>query len=364
MSLNLVGIGALGLMLSPAARHLTPDGPARFLRIHDRGHRDARRDRAREQWRAHGAALVPSFDELVGDGDLDGVVICAGKNGDDLLILRELVPRLVRRCTQPPFILHLSTVSVSFVAAALAFCTRHGIRYANYPLTGGPAGAEAATMLILASGDRHLYDTLLPMLSRLGKPKYFGERVTAGAEVKLMGQFMVFNGLNGISSAAALHAACFELTIGDQSQVEFFEFLNQGAGGTRQWEVALSKGLRDHVWDQGFLVHHAAVDAVYAAQLAYQKGLPHYSIMPMVLTVLAFAYLLKQQPHPPLATHAVVRELVGEAARHLDKFFEPFLDGPRENLLDLCVQALPPRVRETVRLDITEQDFESPSRKP
>ena len=37
MTIKFVGIGGMGLMLSPSAKHLKPGGPARFLRIHDRG---------------------------------------------------------------------------------------------------------------------------------------------------------------------------------------------------------------------------------------------------------------------------------------------------------------------------------------
>ena len=49
MTIKLVGIGGLGLMLSPSAKHLKAGGPARFLRIHDRGTKDARR-RSRNRW--------------------------------------------------------------------------------------------------------------------------------------------------------------------------------------------------------------------------------------------------------------------------------------------------------------------------
>ena len=58
MTLRLVGIGGMGLMLSPSARHLKAGGPAEFLRIHDRGTQDDRRNACREAWKAHGAEVV------------------------------------------------------------------------------------------------------------------------------------------------------------------------------------------------------------------------------------------------------------------------------------------------------------------
>ena len=73
MTMKLVGIGGMGLMLSPSAKHLKSGGPARFLRIHDRGTKDHRRDMCRQAWKEHGADIVHDYEALLGDGDYDGV---------------------------------------------------------------------------------------------------------------------------------------------------------------------------------------------------------------------------------------------------------------------------------------------------
>ena len=363
MTLKLVGIGGLGLMLSPSARHLGTSGPARFLRIHDRGTSDPRREACRQAWQDHGADLVPDFESLIGQGDFDGLVICAGKNGDDLDIIQSVAPLITERCPQLPFILHLSTVSTGFVQAAHSFLKSRGIRYINTPLTGGPAGAEAGTMLILASGDQSLYSQLEPTLETMGNPKYYGDKVTAGAEVKLIGQLMVFNGLTGICSAAALKSACFQEPLSGQDQAGFFDFLNQGAGGTRQWDVALSKGVRDDLWDQGFMLQHAVVDAIYAARLCLDQGLSALTVMPMVSTALSFAYLLHKHQGASLATHAVVREMVQDNAAGIDRFIQDKMvfSDPGQSIAN-TVAALPDQVRQTVMLDIDASSFEGNSK--
>ena len=86
-------------------------------------------------------------------------------------------------------------------------------------------------MLILASGSESHYSKLEPTLQTIGNPRYFGTSVTAGAEVKLIGQLMVFNGLMGISSAAPLKSECFQETLSGINQAEFFDFLNGGEIG-------------------------------------------------------------------------------------------------------------------------------------
>jgi len=326
MTIKLVGIGGMGLMLSPSAKHLKPGGPARFLRVHDRGTKDERRDRCRQAWQDHGAELVNDYESLVGDGDFDGVVICAGKNGDDCDIFRTLVPLMQHNQKGRKFVMHLSTVSAGFARAVHDFLGDAGIDYANYPLTGGPLGAENANMLVLASGDKAVYDRLEPTLQAIGNPRYFGAGVTAGAEVKLIGQLMVFNGLTGICSAAALKAECFQEELSGAAQAEFFDFLNGGAGGTRQWDVALAKGVRDDTWDQGFMIHHAVVDAIYAAKLCRERGLAAFAVMPMVAIALAFAYLLEKYEGAPLATHAIAREMIQANAAGMDAFVNRHID--------------------------------------
>ena len=358
MTIKLVGIGGMGLMLSPSAKHLKSGGPARFLRIHDRGTKDDRRDLCRQAWRDHSADIVQDHEALVGDGDYDGVVICAGKNGDDCDIFRGLVPLMQRNRKAQPFILHLSTVSAGFAQSAYDFLSSEGIDYVNYPLTGGPLGAENANMLILASGNESIYSRLEPTLQAIGSPKYFGSSITAGAEVKLMGQLMVFNGLLGICSAAALKSECFREELSGVEQAEFFDFLNGGAGGTRQWDVAISKGVRDSTWDQGFMIHHAVVDAIYAAKLCQERGLPALAVIPMVATALAFAYLLNKYEGTPLATHAIVREMVQKNAPGLDDFTAQHIRYTDVDAsINNCIAVLPQRVKDSVMLDITKDNF-------
>ncbi|MCW8908124.1 MAG: NAD(P)-binding domain-containing protein [Sedimenticola sp.] len=366
--LKLAYLGGLGMMAGPAAGHLAgEDSPARVLRVHDRGTPGVARDRYRSDWREHGAELVPALEGLVGNGDLDGVVVCAGKNGDDLPLIAELTRRLAAVSSQRPFILHLSTVSPDFAEVASGFCGRNGVDYANYPLTGGPLGAQLGGadpkgMLILASGEESLYQRLLPTLQRLGNPRYFGQAAAAGAITKLIGHHMVFNGLNGIATAAAIHSDCFNQGhLGGSEQAEYLAFLNGGAGGTRQWEVGLSKGIVDDAWDQGFGIHHAVVDAVYAARLALAAGLPRISIQAMTNTAFAFAYLLQRYPGQTLATHAVVREMIRRESAGLDRYMSEngaFGDDMAQ-LIEACIAALPESIRKSALIEVDREAFES-----
>jgi len=365
--LKIAYVGGLGMMAGPAASHLTPAREVRVVRYHDRGHGGASRERFRQEWKRHGAEPVADLAQLVDAGDLDGVVVCAGKNGDDLAIIAELARRLGAFQQNSPFILHLSTVSPRFVESAAAFCALQGVSYVNYPLTGGPqgaalGGADAKGMLILASGERALYERLLPMLNKLGHPGYFGEAVAAGAVTKLIGQHLVFNGLTGISAAAALHTEGFNRgRLGGEGQHDYLAFLNGGAGGTRQWDLAISRGVGEDLWDSGFYIRHAVVDAIYAAQLGLDLALPRMLLQPMINIALAFSYVLLRHPGEDLATHAVVREMLASEARDLDFFMAglgAFNAEPEQQIFN-AIASLPGTVRESVLIDPTPEQFEN-----
>lgn len=356
--LRLAAIGGFSNMLSPAAHHLSGhESPAKFVKIFDRGTTSELHTLRRNQWLSHGAEIVFSLEHLVTQ-DLDGIVICAGKNGDDIGIIAKLVTQIERLEWQTkPFILHLSTVSCDFVRAAHAFCQEKAIEYVNYPLTGGVTGAQKASMLILASGSKKIYDKIFQTLSMLGKPKYFGERITAGAEVKLIGHTLVFNGLMGITNAFNLYSHCFNEDISTEEQVAFFDFLNSGAGGTNQWEVALKLGIKSGLWKQGFLLKHAVVDVFYTVQLILSKKISSFLVIPFLQLSLIFIYLLKKFPHENFATQAISKVLLTDCQK-ISEFVAQRQNSVVEAYLKNCITALPIDLQHTVLLDISVKDFQ------
>ena len=114
------------------------------------------------------------------------------------------------------------------------------------------------------------------------------------------------------------------------------------------------------MWDSGFLVRHAVVDAIYAAQLARSKGLPRLAVQPVLTLAFGFAHLLEARADEDLATHAITRELVASRAGELDAFLERHgaWTSDVDAALAGCIRALPASVRATVRADVAVRDFE------
>ena len=348
---RLAAIGGMGTMLSPSAKHLASASVAKFHVVHLRP--SAQPDRV-AQWKEHGARLVENIDDVL-DSDVDALLLCVGKNGDDLPILQRACAKWAGSGRA---IFHLSTVSPSFARVAGTCCRQNGIRYANYPLTGGPSGAEQATMLLLASGDKDLYDEYLPVFKLLGVPRFFGNDDGRGAEVKLQGQMMVFGGLLGISSATAASFAVSQGSVAKSEAVaDFMDFLNGGAGSTKQWDVAVSRGVRHGDWSEGFQLHHAVIDAIYAAEMAQELELSSVARNQLLLVAASFSYILKVQ-NDRIATQALVKELANSAG--LDSFLEPLWSSMANfpKALELVIRSLPEKLQKRVLLNVSTDSFQ------
>jgi len=359
MTLKLVGIGGLGTMLSPSAKHLQDHSTAKYIRILDRGGMNDIKKQRRHDWTEHGAQLVSHFRDLIGDGDFDGIVVCAGKNGDDYEIFIQLISLLKQNTSDHNyFILHLSTVSCDFVKATYEYCHRHNIDYANYPLTGGAKGAETARMLILCSGDIKLYEKTKNMLEKIGVPKYFNSDISYAAAVKLIGHVMVFHGLLGISLASALYKNITDikninLNQEQQNQIEFFDFLNSGAGGTKQWDVALRHSLSTHNWQTGFSIRYAVIDILYTIRLLLEKNIPGLLILPLLEITLLFIYILKNNADKNLAAQAVEQLIANTPHELIDQFLTKNLSLDIHHCLQTCINLLPSDLKKILMLEVS-----------
>jgi len=352
MTLRLIAIGGLGNMLAPSAKHLKNNDAVKFIRVLDRGSKGMNREERRQAWRDHGAELTSTLSELVGSGDFDGIAICAGKNGDDYVIIKELIALLTQiNSAHNYFILHMSTVSCGFVSATYQYCTQHNIRYVNYPLTGGAKGAELGKMLILASGDETIYQQLKPMLEKIGVPEYFGADVARGAAVKLIGHVMVFHNLLGLSLAVNLQKNIWGFSSLNTEQASLFDFLNNGAGGSRQWDLTMRQGVADNHWDKGFLLHHALIDAFYAIDLLFNQGLPRTLILPLLEVALLFSSVLKQEPQI-MATQTIAKFIAEESRETIDGLVEKYLSFDIKKSLQNCINTLTPELQKAIMLEV------------
>jgi 3-hydroxyisobutyrate dehydrogenase-like beta-hydroxyacid dehydrogenase len=101
-----------------------------------------------------------------------------------------------------------------------------GAGFLDVPVSGGPAGAQAATLTMMAGGDRATFDAAQPVLSALGKNIHYCGPSGSGTIVKLVNQLLV-----GVHTAAAAEALVFGTKAGADPKV-LLDVIGTSFGGS------------------------------------------------------------------------------------------------------------------------------------
>lgn len=98
--------------------------------------------------------------------------------------------------------------------------------FLDAPVSGGPAGAQAGTLTVMAGGDQPVFDRALPVFQAFGKNIRLCGGPGAGQVVKLVNQLLV-----GIHTSAIAEAAVFGVRFGADPQV-VLEVIGTSFGGS------------------------------------------------------------------------------------------------------------------------------------
>jgi 3-hydroxyisobutyrate dehydrogenase/2-hydroxy-3-oxopropionate reductase len=101
-----------------------------------------------------------------------------------------------------------------------------GAAFLDAPISGGPAGAQAGTLTVMAGGERTAFDRALPILRAFGKSIHLCGPAGAGQVVKLVNQLLV-----GIHTAASAEAAVFGAKLGADPKI-LLEVIGTSFGGS------------------------------------------------------------------------------------------------------------------------------------
>lgn len=106
-----------------------------------------------------------------------------------------------------------STVSPVQSRRLAAAAAERGVSFLDAPMSGGPAGAQSATLTFMVGGERETFERALPVLRALGKNIHHVGPSGAGSVVKLVNQLLV-----GIHTIAAAEAMVFGVKAGADPQ--------------------------------------------------------------------------------------------------------------------------------------------------
>jgi 2-hydroxy-3-oxopropionate reductase len=280
-----VGFIGLGHMGKPMARNLLKAGFT--LVVHNRS-RAAVDDLVRE-----GAEPAYSPREVA---ERCGVVITMLPDSSDVALVVEGEGGIIEAARRGLVLIDMSTILPHTSLQIATHLREHGVAMLDAPVSGGPQGAEAATLSIMVGGPKEVFDQCLPVFQAMGKNiVYMGDN-GQGEMTKLCNQVACVLNLLGVSETLALAKKAGL----DPAQV--LEAISPGAAGSWMMSVQGPKMVaRDFA--PGFFVRLQLKDLRLIMETAEELRLP----LPGTALVQQMFRALEASGEGELGTQALIK---------------------------------------------------------
>jgi 3-hydroxyisobutyrate dehydrogenase len=167
---------------------------------------------SRNQAKADGAAIADRAADAVKGADTVVTMLPAGKHV--LSVWNDVVPVMSGGVS----IIDCSTIDVESAKQAHALAARHDVRSIDAPVSGGTAGAKAATLTFMCGGDEKSFAAAKPVLEKMGKKIVHCGGPGAGQAAKICNNMILGISMIAVSEAFALaeklglsHQALFDV---------------------------------------------------------------------------------------------------------------------------------------------------------
>ena len=231
-----VGFVGLGLMGLPMARNLLEAGYA--LTVYNRTAAKAR------PLVEAGARQTDSPADVARASD---VVVTMVTDSPDVEAVVEGDAGLLAGAAAGMVWIDMSTIDPETTRRLGAAAAAQGVEGLDAPVSGGPPGAEAGTVSVMAGGSREVFDACLPILQAMGKTIVYMGELGAGQVTKACNQVVIAATLAGIAEALVMGARAGV----DPARIR--EALMGGYANSRLLEVHGERMIR-HAFDPGFFV--------------------------------------------------------------------------------------------------------------
>ncbi len=251
-----IGFIGLGIMGRPMAGHLLAAGHP--LCVYNRTRSRADELASRGARVADSPALVAAESEVVvtmvsDSPDVEAVV--AGPEG----VLEGIRPHSV--------VIDMSTISPSVEQQLARRLAEKECSLLDAPVSGGDTGARNATLAIMVGGEREVFDSVRPVLERMGKSITYCGPVGSGQLTKLCNQILVSASLLGVCEALLLAARN-----GLDPEV-MIRAVEGGAAGS--WQLSnLGPKIVQRDFAPGFMIDLIAKDLRLVAETAARSETP------------------------------------------------------------------------------------------
>lgn len=193
MRVGVVGIGKMG---GPIADRLITAG-------HEVAICNRSENAAMQSLRAKGATVRASPSDLAAASEF---VLTALPTED---AVRQVYTEMGAVANAGQIYIDHSTVSPALNRDCAATLAERNASFLDAPVSGGPAGAEAGTLTVMAGGDDATFNRALSVLEAYGSKIRLCGPVGAGQAIKLVNQYLV-----AVHTMAASEAAAFAVRLG------------------------------------------------------------------------------------------------------------------------------------------------------
>ena len=197
-----------------------------------------------------------------------------------------------------------STVSPSTIKRMANIAHEKGVEVLDAPVSGGVAGAKAATLTVMVGGDKGVFERCLEIFRAIGKNIYHVGKVGSGNAVKLT---------NNLMSLVNLAALSEGMVLGMKAGVDpetLHRVISVSTGTSYALEVKLPNLISKGKFEAGFAIDFACKDLGLAVDLGRELGMPLF-----VTNIAQQVYELARARGMGRLDHTAVIKLLEEAAQ-------------------------------------------------
>ncbi len=234
------GFIGLGRMGGPMAANLAKAGlgPSVF-------------DKAGTEERAPPGSLTAASAAVIA-GTCDAIFLSLPAGPDVLAVLGEIIAAKPRRAAD---IIDLSTIGIAAADEAARRAAAAGLGYLDAPVSGGRAGAIAATIAVMCAGPRSLFDEHRVAFAAMAKNVFHvGEKPGQGQALKLLNNF-----LSATATAATAEALLFGRAQGLEMKT-MLDVVNVSTGASAASQGKYMRNVLPGTFDSGFGADQMAKD--------------------------------------------------------------------------------------------------------
>lgn len=255
--MHTIGFIGLGTMGRPMARNLLHTG--HHLVVY------ARRPETASELVAAGARQFANPAELTRAADIVVSIVTADAEVEDVALGPEGV---IEGASPGKIFVDMSTIGPETVRRVASRLAEAGVGMLDAPVSGGPAGAEAATLAIMVGGEREHFERCRPVFDALGKHIFHVGPLGAGQTIKLVNQ-LIGGGIMALIAEGFVLAKAAGADLATMADV-----ISVSSGNSTLFEARARKFLLADQFRPGFTTELMRKDLALALDMARNLKVP------------------------------------------------------------------------------------------